>query len=49
MWLFILQMGDSIEDDVVDNGLQLSTLVEKKTCDVITDLLNQAEDQVTSV
>jgi len=42
-------MGDSIEDDVVDNGLQLSTLVEKETRDVITDLLNQAEYQVTSV
>jgi hypothetical protein len=43
------QMGDSIEDDVVDDGLQLSTLVEEETRDVITDLLNQAEDQVTSV
>jgi hypothetical protein len=41
------QMGDSIEDDVVDNvdGLQLSTLVEEETRDVIIDLLNQAEDQ----
>ncbi len=42
------QMGDSIEDDVVDDGLQLSTLVEEETRDVITDLLNQAEDHVTS-
>jgi hypothetical protein len=41
------QMGDSTEDDVVDNvdGLQLSTLVEEETRDVIIDLLNQAEDQ----
>ena len=39
------QMGDSIEDDVVDDGLQLSTLVEEDTRDVITDLFNHAEDQ----
>ena len=43
------QMGDSIEDDVVDDGLQLSTLVEEETHNVIADLLNKAEDQVTSV
>ena len=42
-------MGDSIEDDVVDDGLQLSTLVEEETHDVITDLFNQAEDHVTSL
>jgi hypothetical protein len=42
MWLFTLQMGYSIEDDVVDDGLQLSTLVEEKTRDVITNLLNHA-------
>ena len=42
-------IGDSIEDDVVDDGLQLSTLVEEETRDVITNLLNKAEDQVTSV
>ena len=42
-------MGDSIENDVVDDGLQLSTLVEEDTRDVITDLFNHAEDQVTSV
>jgi len=41
------QKGDSIEDNVVDNvdGLQLSTLVEEETRDVIIDLLNEAEDQ----
>ena len=33
-------MGDSIEDDVVDNMLQLSTLVEEETRDAITDLFN---------
>ena len=43
------QMGDSIEDDVIDDGLQLSTLVEEETRDVIMDRHNQAEDQVTSV
>ena len=42
-------MGVSIQDDVVDNGLELSTLVEEETRVVITDLFNQAEDQVTSV
>ena len=42
-------MGDFIEDDVVDDGLQLSILVEEETRDVITDLLNQAEDLMTSV
>ena len=42
-------MGDIIEDDVADDGLQLSTLVEEETCDVTTDLLNQAKDQVSSV
>ena len=42
-------MGDSIEDDVIDNGLQLSTLVEEETRDVITYSFNQVEDQVTSV
>jgi hypothetical protein len=42
MWLFTLQMGYSIEDDVVDDGLQLSTLVEEETRDVITNLLNHA-------
>jgi hypothetical protein len=31
------------------DGLQLSTLVEEETRDVITDLLNQTEDQVTLV
>ena len=40
---------DSIVVDVVDNGLQLSTLVGKETCDVKLDLLNQAEDHVTSI
>ena len=44
-----LQMGDSIEDDIIGDGLQLPTLVEEETHDVITDLLNQAEDHVTSV
>ena len=43
------QMRDSIEDGVVDDGLQLSTLVEEETRDVIMNLLNQAENQVTSV
>ena len=43
------QIGDSIEDDVVNDGLQLSTLVEEETHDVIADVLNKAEDQVTSV
>ena len=42
-------MADSIEDDGVDDGLQLFTLVEEETCDAITDLFNQAEDHVTSV
>ena len=40
-------MGDFIEDDVVDDGLQLSTLVEEMTRDVITDLSNHTEDHVT--
>lgn len=44
-----LQMGDSIEDDVIDDGLQFSTLVEEETHDVITNLFNQAEDHVTFV
>ena len=44
-----LQIGDSIEDDVVGDGLQLSTLVEEDTHDVLMYLLNQAEDCVTSV
>ena len=43
------QMGDSIEDDVIDDGLQLSTLIEEETRDVIMDLFNKVEDQVTSV
>ena len=34
------QMGDSIKSDVFDGGLQLCTLVEEVTHDVITDLLN---------
>ena len=42
-------MGDPIEDDVIDDGLQLSTLVEEEARDVVMDLFNQAEDQVTSV
>jgi hypothetical protein len=43
MWLFILQMRSSSEDDVIDDGLQLSTLIEEETRDVITDLLNWAK------
>ena len=43
------QVKDSIEDDVVNDSLQLSTLVEEETRNVILDLLNQAEDQVTFV
>ena len=43
------QMEDAIENDIVDDGLQLSTLVEEETRDVITYLLNHAEDQVPSV
>ena len=41
------QMGDSNKDNVVDNvdGLQLSTLVEEETRDVITNLLNQVDDR----
>ena len=39
-----LKMGDSIKNDVVDDRLQLSTLVEEETRDVIMDLLNQAKD-----
>ena len=39
-------MGDSIEDDVVNDGLQL---VEEETRDVTTDLFDQVEDQETSV
>ena len=47
-------MRDSIEDPgiesgVVDDSLQLSTLVEEETHDVKMDLLNKAEDQVISV
>ena len=42
-------MGDPIEDDVIDDGLQLSTLVEEETLDILMDLFNHAEDQVTSV
>ena len=42
-------MGDFIEYDFVDDGLQLSTLVEEGSLDVITHLLNQAEEHVTSV
>jgi hypothetical protein len=49
LWLLVLQMGDSVEDNVVNNGLELSTLVEENTCHVIMNLLNQAEDQVSSV
>ena len=33
-------MGDSIEDDVVNDGLQLSNLVEEEIRDVIADLFN---------
>jgi hypothetical protein len=43
------QIRDSrpIKDDAINDGSQLSTLVEEETCDVITDLVNQAEDHVT--
>lgn len=34
---------------ILAHMLQLSTLVDEVTCDVITNLLNQAKDQVTSV
>ena len=37
------RMGDSNDGDVVDDGLQLSTLLEEETRDVVTDLFNQAE------
>ena len=42
-------MGDSIENDVVNGGLQLFTVVEEKSCEVITDVLHQAEDHMTSL
>jgi hypothetical protein len=44
------QIRDSrpIKDDAINDGSQLSTLVEEENCDVITDLVNQAEDHVTS-
>ena len=42
-------MRDYVEDDVIDDGLQLSILVEEETRDVITDLFNRTKDQVTSV
>ena len=47
LWLFILQTRNFIDDDVVDDGLRLSTLVEEETCDVMTDQLNHVENQVT--
>ena len=40
-------MRNFIDDDVVDDGLRLSTLVEEETCDVMTDQLNHVENQVT--
>ena len=42
-------MRDYVEDDVIDDGLQLSILVEEETRDVITDLFNRTKDRVTSV
>jgi hypothetical protein len=43
------QMKDSIKEEVVDDSLQHTILLEEETRDVITDLHNRAENQVTPV
>ena len=40
---------ESAAEELVDDGLQHAVLIEEETRDVITDLLNRAENQVASI
>jgi len=39
-------MKDSVEDDVLNDAVEHSAMLEEETHDVITDLLNRAETHV---
>jgi hypothetical protein len=43
------QMRDTIEEDVDEDGAEQSAVLEQETRDAITDLLNRAEVQVSTV